>query len=63
MEYDKQKSDEAKALKNFDKLEMALQASEYELAHPNKDLSEFFIDVERHINIPEARKIFEFIRK
>ena len=42
LEYDQQKSAEAKVLKNFDKLEMALQASEYKLVHPDKDLSEFF---------------------
>ena len=50
-------------IKNLDKLEMALQAGEYKLGYPDKDLNEFFKDVERHIDMQEAREIFEFIKK
>ncbi len=63
LEYDQQKSTEAKVLKNLDKLEMALQACEYQQTFPEKDLSEFLKDVEKQLNIDKVREIFKMIKK
>lgn len=61
-EYEKQESREARILKNIDKLEMALQASEYQGAFPDRDLSEFLSTCDRQINIPEIRSLFEEVK-
>ena len=62
-EYEKQESKEAMILRNLDKLEMAIQAVEYEMAYPDKDLSEFILEADRRIINPEIHKIFEEARK
>lgn len=62
LEYDEQRSTEAKILKNIDKLEMAFQAIEYKNQYPNKNLTEFFEDVEKQINIDEVRKLYEILK-
>jgi len=59
IEYEEQKSKEAMILKNIDKLEMAIQAREYQQVFPDKDLSEFILEAGRRINIPEIRALFE----
>lgn len=56
-------SPEAKAFWQFDKLEMALQAHEYE-EEQGKDLEEFFTNVSLyHVREPLIRKIFDEIMK
>lgn len=62
-EFEEGKSIESKILKDIDKLEMAIQASEYKREHQNKDFSEFFTDAEAHIRVPEICTLFEAIKK
>ncbi|RNF20747.1 hydrolase of HD superfamily [Trypanosoma conorhini] len=57
-EYEAQSSPEARFLKDVDLLEMVTQAHAYELAHPEKDLSSFFLSGEK-IQHPWARGIYE----
>jgi len=64
IEYEDQKSPEARALKNIDKLEMAIQAEEYRAQFPQKDLDPFITHSASCIDHPEIRKLFEeLIRK
>ena len=58
-----QESTEAKLVRNIDKLEMALQAFEYQKEKPGLDLKEFFIDAEKYIDDPEVQKIFKELSK
>lgn len=60
-EYNEGKSQSAKIIKSVDKLEMAIQADEYQQQYPDKDLKEFFIDADLKIKVPEIRLIFEEI--
>lgn len=62
IEYEKQASPEAMLLKNIDKLEMLLQASEYQQRYPDKNLQEFFSDADLYITIPEIRGLLEKIK-
>lgn len=62
-EYEDQKSEEAIILKNIDKLEMAAQALEYQEVFPDEDLSEFILEAERGINIPEIRDLLGEFRR
>jgi len=59
LEYEEQKSKEAKILKNIDRLEMAISALEYQKNYPQKDLSEFILEAERQIDIPEIAELLE----
>lgn len=61
IEYEEQKSKEAVILKNIDKLEMAIQAREYQKTFTDKDLSEFTLEADRQISVPEIRVLFEEI--
>lgn len=56
------KSLEAKIFWQFDKLEMALTAFEYE-QEQGKDLEEFFIAASKYMSEPLLKKIFENILK
>ncbi len=56
-EFEYRKSEEAKLVKDLDKLEMCLQALEYSKKY--KNLEEFFEDGKLHIKTPEIRKVFE----
>lgn len=58
-EYEEQKSKEAKILKNIDKLEMAIQAVEYQKKFPEKALTEFIEDARKHIDIDEIVSLFQ----
>jgi putative hydrolase of HD superfamily len=59
-EADEKKTVEAKWLKNLDKLEMALQALDYELeGYSPKKLNEFWEDAERKITEPEVLQILK----
>jgi len=60
LEYENQKSEEAIFLKDMDKLEMALQAYEYEKAH-KKNLGEFFKNVKERLKDQELIKLFDEI--
>lgn len=62
-EYDEGKSHEAKIVQNIDKLEMVIQAGEYQQQYPDKDLTEFFTYGDLKITVPEIRVIFEEIKK
>lgn len=57
----KRETKEAKIFWQLDKLEMAIQALEYE-EEQGKDLTEFFINAERIINDPFFKEIMEEIR-
>lgn len=58
-EYEEQKTKEAIALKNIDKLEMAIQAIEYSADDADKDLSNFLSDANRNITLPNIRALFK----
>ncbi len=59
LEYEEQKSPEARALKNIDKLEMAVQAVEYQEDYNDKDLSEFISSADSNIDMPEIVSILK----
>lgn len=56
------KTHEAKIFKQLERLEMAVQALEYEEEY-GKDLSEFFDNAAIHINHPYLKKLLEEIKK
>ena len=58
IEYDEQTSEEAKFVKQMDKLEMAFQAHEYEKEH-GKNLEEFFNNTKMHLKDTELIELFE----
>ncbi|MEE9151611.1 MAG: HD domain-containing protein [Thermoplasmata archaeon] len=62
MEYEEQKSQEARLLRNIDKLEMAIQAAEYQRLYPEKDLSEFISEAKSHIDIHEVGTLLKEIK-
>lgn len=62
-EYEAQQTPEARLAHQVDKLEMALQANEYEEQHPDIDLSEFIANVETAITDDELREMFDIIKK
>ena len=62
-EYEEENTMEARLVKKIDKLEMALQAREYEHAYPDIDLSEFIAVAEGHIDLPEIETLFEDAEK
>jgi 5'-deoxynucleotidase YfbR-like HD superfamily hydrolase len=57
-EYEDGESEEARVFKDIDKLEMAMQALEYQDAYPDLDLSEFLFAGDEQINIPEIRALY-----
>ncbi|UCF07590.1 MAG: HD domain-containing protein [Thermoplasmata archaeon] len=57
-EYEEQRSVEAELVKNIDKLEMALQAMEYQHRYPDLDLSEFIEEAKNFICHPEIIDLF-----
>lgn len=61
IEYEEQKSKEAKILKQLDKLEMSIQAVEYEHSD-NKNLDEWLINSEKYITNKELKKIFDQLK-
>jgi putative hydrolase of HD superfamily len=64
LEYEENKSPEARALKNIDKLEMAFQAVEYQEEYNDKDLSEFISSAHSNIDMPEIFSMLkELIKK
>lgn len=62
LEYAECKTKEAKAVRELEKLEMALQAREYAKAQPSlKRLERFIESADRIITSPEVRKLFSHI--
>lgn len=61
-EYNKGDLLEAKIVKEVDKLEMCLQANEYEKAE-NINLNEFFDSASKKITLEEIKEIFNSIRR
>ena len=59
MEYEAQETPEARMAHQIDKLEMAIQAREYQKAYPENDLSEIIDNAEAAITIPDLRRLFE----
>jgi len=61
-EYKKRETKEAKALRQLEKLEMALQAKEYEkTGSAGQNLKRFFKSAEETITQPELRKLLSYI--
>jgi putative hydrolase of HD superfamily len=62
LEYAECKTREARAVRELEKLEMALQAREYEKAQPSlKELERFIESADRVIKSPEVRKLLSCI--
>lgn len=62
-EFNEQKTPEAKFLKQVDKLEMALQALEYERAgHPARKLDEFWENAEKYLEGKSLESIFRVLQ-
>lgn len=61
LDYEEQSSKEAKVLKQLDRLEMAIQAFEYEVSD-NRQLDEFLINAEKHVIHEELKKLLEHIK-
>ena len=62
-EYEEGETREARIFKDIDKLEMALQALEYQDTFPDIEVSEFLLASDEQINIPEVRSLFEKLKK
>ena len=62
-EYESQKSKEAKLLKQIDKLEMVIQALEYENPRNPNHLKEFWENAKKHITEPILLNIFKELCK
>ena len=63
LEYEEGNSEEAKFVKQMDKLEMAVQAYEYESEH-GKNLTEFFENTKKNLKNEELIKLFnELVKK
>ena len=61
-EYQQGKTEEAKAVRQLDKLEMAIQAKEYEKTKSNKnDFKRFIESTIKAITWPELRELLEYI--
>jgi 5'-deoxynucleotidase YfbR-like HD superfamily hydrolase len=60
-DYIKQATKEAELVKNIDKLEMALQAFEYQKENSELDLSQFISDTEKYMTIPEIKTLYKII--
>jgi len=62
LEYEESKTREAKAVRELEKLEMALQAKEYQKAEPSiKGIERFIKSADRVITSPEVRKLLSCI--
>jgi putative hydrolase of HD superfamily len=57
-EYEYQSSPESKYVKDFDKLEMCIQAFEYESVHADIDLSEFYESTQSKLKVPLMQTMF-----
>ena len=64
-EFEEQKTAEAKFIMELDKIEMLLQAFEYEERYSEEDidLSEFWLYVEKRVHEPKIIEIFEILKE
>lgn len=62
LEYEKGESKEARFVKQLDKIEMHLQAMEYELSQ-KRDMSEFFSRIDKEVTEPGLKAILKEILK
>lgn len=63
-EFEKQETPEAKALKLFDKLEMVMQALDYEKnGYAKNDLQEFWDNSEKYLKNSELEELFAQLKK
>ena len=62
LEYEDQQTPESKFIKELDKLEMLVQAKEYEMSHPKLDLTEFFTTAIPEVTNKSLIPILEKIR-
>lgn len=62
-EYEDRITKESQTVKDLDLIEMVLQAFEYELASPEKNLQEFFDSIENKIKHPEVISWEKSLRK
>jgi 5'-deoxynucleotidase YfbR-like HD superfamily hydrolase len=62
LEYEAQESKEAKILREIDKLEMAIQAVEYQKMSPEQDLYEFIKEADSQIESPEIRLLLKEVK-
>ena len=58
-EFEEGESKEARIVRDLDKLEMALQALEYQERHPDKDLEEFISAADEEIETEEVQRLFD----
>jgi putative hydrolase of HD superfamily len=58
LEYEESTSNEAEIAKQLDKLEMIIQANEYEISHPEKRLQRFFDSTKDFFVHPEVKYFF-----
>lgn len=64
VEFEEEKSEEAKIVKELEKLELAIQAMEYEKeGYKRKDLNEFYEFVKVRLKNLEIKRMFEFLTK
>ena len=61
-EYEHERSEEAKILKQIDKLEMAMQALEYERDNDPRKLDEFWINAEKYIKDERLLEFFRYLK-
>lgn len=62
-EYEEGETLEAKFVSNLDKIEMLLQAFEYEKKHKDINLDEFWEDVEEKLKDSELKNIIELLKE
>lgn len=62
IEYDRQKTPEARFVKQMDKLEMAFQAREYEKRNSPKKLDEFWISAEQYMQDQRVAALFRKLK-
>lgn len=60
-EYERGETGEARLVKELDKLEMVMQAAIYQYQH-GKNLSEFFLSSDPHIQSPALRALLDAVR-
>lgn len=63
LEYEKQESKEAKLLKQLDKIEMVMQALEYEKEHDPKKLDEFWVNTKKYLKDEHLITLFNKLNK
>jgi putative hydrolase of HD superfamily len=61
-EFENEKSEEGKVVKDLEKLELVFQALEYEKeGYKKEDLNEFYDSAKSELKYPETKKIFELL--